>query len=475
MVLAAGIALSLKPDAAHVANIGFGSGLTTHTLLMSKDIQRLDSIEIEPMMVEAARQGFGARIDDVFEDPRNHFVYEDAKTFFAASRQPYDLIVSEPSNPWVSGVASLFSDEFYGRVVQYLRPDGCFVQWVQIYETDIGIVASIVKALSRHFGAYAIYNTNDSDILIVATRASSLPPLTDRLFQLPQLRSDLERIGVRSLAELQTRLIGDDKTIGPLFQALPVPVNSDYFPFVDLNAPRLRFMSDNALELSRLTSLPIPVPDFLRPAVAASTTLEPLNHSYLFRDVQVRRALAIRRALKEGRLDDLDTLYAMNLLVIRTGVEKCADPNVQTTWKHAAENIGTLTASYLSPAELADVWSSVKSTPCYRDASGEHKAWADLLAVVAARNATEIVAQGKRLLAQPSALTKNELTYLTSAMAAAYIRSGQPEEARSLLAEQWERLDFSGVLSLSLLQMRALVGAGNSTSRANGSSSSSGR
>ena len=69
-----------------VANIGFGSGLTTHTLLASPAIQRLDSIEIEPLMVEAARQGFGPRIHDVFEDPRSHMSIEDAKTFFSASR-----------------------------------------------------------------------------------------------------------------------------------------------------------------------------------------------------------------------------------------------------------------------------------------------------------------------------------------------------------------------------------------------------
>ncbi len=83
-------------------------------------MKRLDSIEIEPLMVEAARKGFGPRISNVFEDPRSHIVYEDAKTFFASTREPYDLIVSEPSNPWVSGVASLFSDEFYGRISRYL-------------------------------------------------------------------------------------------------------------------------------------------------------------------------------------------------------------------------------------------------------------------------------------------------------------------------------------------------------------------
>ena len=110
MVLVAAVPLSLHPAATRVANIGFGSGITSHTLLSSTRLQRLDTIEIEPVMVEAARRGFGARIHNVFEDPRSHVAYEDAKTFFAASHEPYDLIVSEPSNPWVSGVASLFSD-----------------------------------------------------------------------------------------------------------------------------------------------------------------------------------------------------------------------------------------------------------------------------------------------------------------------------------------------------------------------------
>ena len=140
MVLAAAIPLSMQPHPRRVANIGFGSGLTTHTLLASELVERLDSIEIEPFMVEAARRGFGPRIKNVFEDPRSHVVYEDAKTFFATAREPYDLIVSEPSNPWVSGVSTLFSDEFYDRITHYLRPDGYFAQWVQVYETNFGVL-----------------------------------------------------------------------------------------------------------------------------------------------------------------------------------------------------------------------------------------------------------------------------------------------------------------------------------------------
>ena len=181
MVLAAAIPLSMHPHPARVANIGFGSGLTTHTLLGTPLVKRLDSIEIEPLMVEAARKGFGPRIGDVFEDPRSHIVYEDAKTFFASTREPYDLIISEPSNPWVSGVATLFSDEFYDRISRYLSADGYFVQWMQVYETNVDVVASVMKALAPHFGAYALYNTDDVDILIIATRGAALPIPDDRL------------------------------------------------------------------------------------------------------------------------------------------------------------------------------------------------------------------------------------------------------------------------------------------------------
>jgi spermidine synthase len=457
MVLAAAIPLSLHPDAARVANIGFGSGLTNHVLLGSPQLERLDSIEIEPLMVDAARRGFGPRVHDVFEDPRSHIVYEDAKTFFAASREPYDLIVSEPSNPWVSGVATLFSDEFYGRIERYLRPEGYFVQWIQTYETDLDVVSSVLKALSHHFGAYRVYNLDDSNILILATRATAFPDASERVFEWPQMRAELNRIGVQSTADLQRRLIGDGRILDPLLDSLPIPANSDYFPFVDLNAPRLRFMRADATELQSQTLLSAPFLDLLRADAPVSPTLEPLGHSRLAHDRQVRVALTIRRDLSSGRLEGLDTPIAMTLMIIRTGEAGCADPQVQKAWRNAARSISALTATYLSPSELADIWSNIKSTPCYREASGDHKVWADLLAAISARNAAEIVTLGTQLL--PSSSSKEELTYLTTMVAAAYVRLGQMPQARSLLGAQWTRLDHAGEFSLPLRELQALAQA----------------
>ena len=114
MVLTAALPLSLKRDIRSAAVIGIGTGLTTHTLLQSLDIQRVDTIEIEPAMAEASR-GFMPRNSSAFADPRSAIHIDDAKTYFSTSNRLYDIIISEPSNPWVSGVSSLFTREFYGR------------------------------------------------------------------------------------------------------------------------------------------------------------------------------------------------------------------------------------------------------------------------------------------------------------------------------------------------------------------------
>jgi len=457
MALAAAIPLSMHPNPKRVANIGFGSGLTAHTLLTSVQVERLDTIEIEPFMVEAARKGFGPRISNVFEDPRSRIVYEDAKTFFASAREPYDLIVSEPSNPWVSGVATLFSDEFYGRITQYLRSDGYFVQWIQTYETDLSVVASVIKALSPHFGAYAIYNVNDEDILIVATRGAALPIPDDRIFQSPQLRAELNRVGIQGIDDLRLRKIGDNRTIGPALQKMAAPPNSDFFPFVDLNAPRLRFMQANANELIGLTLLPIPFLESIGGGAIRGPTIDPSANSALNRDGLVQKALAIRRAVLDGSLKNLDPVTATYLMLIDDSRDGCADPGAQNAWGMAVRNISDATAAYLNPAELEGISSRITSSLCYRNSLAEHKTWADLFTAIAHRNATDIVKFGTDLLGQKATNLQADLPYLTTVTASAYIQMGQIQQAHRLLEEQWNKFDHSGPYRLPLLILLALT------------------
>jgi spermidine synthase len=440
MVLAAAIPLSLHPGPARVANIGFGSGLTTHTLLTSSAIQRLDSIEIEPVMVEAARKGFGPRIGNVFDDPRSHIEYEDAKTFFAASHEPYDLIVSEPSNPWVSGVASLFSDEFYSHIVQHLRPGGYFVQWLQLYETNIDVFASVVKAMAPHFDDYRFYDLDDTNVLIVAAHGTRLPAAGDQPFHWPGMRAELDRIGVRSAADLQRRQIGDRQTLGAWLRTRPVPANSDFFPFVDLNAGRLRYLRTSAVELADLATLPLPFQELISGTQIQAQTLEPAAQSALFRDAQVRRALAIREALATGKLNAVGSASAAQLLLINMSAQQCASADAQAIWKRAVWQLSKDTAAYLNATEQASIWNAVMASPCYRDSGGEPRIWADLFAAVARRDAPVIVQLTTQLLQPGEARTSEEVAYLTTVGGAAYVGLGQVERARALLNTEVPRM-----------------------------------
>src|SRR5262249_50400204 len=146
MTLLAALPMALHPRAEKVACIGLGSGLTTHLLLANPQLTQVDTVEIEREMVRGAEL-FRPFNDLAWTDERSRIVIDDAKTFFATHGVKYDVIVSEPSNPWVSGVAGLFSGEFYRLARRHLSEGGIFVQWLQLYEIDVPLVMTVVAAL----------------------------------------------------------------------------------------------------------------------------------------------------------------------------------------------------------------------------------------------------------------------------------------------------------------------------------------
>ncbi len=232
------------PAARSAAVIGQGSGMTSHLLLASPALQRLSTIDIEPAMIDGSRQFYPAN-RRVFDDPRSHFVLDDAKSFFSASDEKFDVIVSEPSNPWVSGVSGLFTNEFYGRVSGWLTPNGIFGQWLHLYEIDDRLVLDVLAALHRNFRAYDIYLVSAGDILVVATNAARVPAPDWRALALPALGADLRRtLPLDSLSLASARLI-DRAALAPLLDRWR-PVNSDFYPVLDLGAERTRFMRARA-------------------------------------------------------------------------------------------------------------------------------------------------------------------------------------------------------------------------------------
>src|SRR6185295_795243 len=260
MVLTAALPLALKPETRSAAVIGIGTGLTTHTLLQSLDIQRVDTVEIEAAMAQAAR-GFVPRNSGAFADPRGTILIDDAKSFFAARSRRYELIVSEPSNPWVSGVSSLFTREFYRRIRHHLEPDGLLVQWFQLYEMDASLVATVLGALGAEFPHYAVFAPSDYDLLIMAADAPIPLPPQARVFEQPGVAKELWTVHVLSAGDMDARYLGSRATLEPLFASYGMPPNSDYAPVLDLNAARQRFMEKSAGDVVDLLNADLPLLD----------------------------------------------------------------------------------------------------------------------------------------------------------------------------------------------------------------------
>ena len=264
MVLTAALPLAVRSSTKTAAVIGIGTGLTTHTLLQSLEIERVDTVEIEAAMAEASR-GFMPRNSGAFADPRGTILIDDAKTYFATGNRRYDLIISEPSNPWVSGVASLFTREFYRRIRSHLAAGGTLVQWFQLYEIDPSLVATVIGALGEAFPHYAIFAPSDHDLLIIAGDAPIPSAARAEIFEHPGLAKELWTVHTLTAGDFDARYLGNRATLEPLFASYAMPANSDYAPVLDLNAARHRFMEKSATAIVALANAEEPLLEMLEP------------------------------------------------------------------------------------------------------------------------------------------------------------------------------------------------------------------
>ncbi len=191
------------PNPKDVAVVGYGSGVTAHAVL-SHPVQRLDTIELEEQVIKAS-----PFFEDVngkpLDDPRHQVIIDDARTTLAYRAQSYDIIISEPSNPWLAGVNNLFTTDFYRLVRRRLRPGGIFTQWIQSYELSDDSLQVLLNTVSTSFPYVHLFGTlTGSDMVMLASdRPLALTPAGRTVFSdEPSAGQDLARVGITSLSDL---------------------------------------------------------------------------------------------------------------------------------------------------------------------------------------------------------------------------------------------------------------------------------
>lgn len=453
--MSSALPLALHPGARTAAVIGFGSGMSSAMLLSHPQLAHVDTIEIEPLMVEGAFRGMMPRNRVVFEDPRSAIHIEDAKTFLSARQKRYDIIVSEPSNPWVSGVSSLFSVEFYRYARRHLKDLGILAQWIHLYEIDFSLVASIMRALSGEFEDYAVYKIDGNNILIVARKNGGLADPEPHVFASPPLAAELERVGILRVTDLADRRIGGKSIIDPLLHAQDVPANSDYFPFVDVNAVRKRFMKASAREFAELATANLPIAQMLEGRkVRPAGSLVPRRTF----DTGRQRAELVRDALLTGAPDALPSPLSQEAAYLIYAAASCHVTPAGRDWTGIFRNTLAPLAAQFSATDMAPVWERLLPSRCRSAATPEQRRLLALLEAVAARDGEKMAGMAAALLNEGE-MRKDPAgrPYLIGAFALGKLAIGQPAETLLAINRHVEELQSSEPLSLQLQWIRAVA------------------
>lgn len=251
--LVAHLPLLLHDDPREVAIIGLGSGVTVGAAL-AHPIARADVLEISPEVVEASGF-FAAENRNALADPRTNLIVGDGRSHVLLGRRKYDVIVSEPSNPWIAGVASLFTQEFFAAARGRLAPGGIMCQWANAYNISDADLRSILATFRSVFPHGTAWLVGGDDVLMVG----SVDPLEERLgnitrhWQRPGVAEDLAKVAVADPFSIYSLFVGGPSELAEYAGA--ATVFTDDRSRLEFSAPRElhnRNAGDNAAALARL-------------------------------------------------------------------------------------------------------------------------------------------------------------------------------------------------------------------------------
>lgn len=412
-----------------ILNIGFGSGLTTHASLANPSVEVVHSVEIESAMIEGARKflPFNQR---AFEDPRSKLIVDDAKAFLASSGNRYDIIISEPSNPWISGVSSLFSREYYKVIAGRLNPGGVLAQWIQLYDTDPRILISVLKALSTEFEDYVIYMVHHGDAVIIASPKGPISRSSFDPFKVSDFRGPLENLGYRGTADFSLMRASDRATLAPLLPSFTIAPNSDYFPIVDHLAPAARFKRGGESFLDELSRTTVSVSSLVGkeqlPSIAnlpdreSEQVVEGHYSRLMFRAIQAAELVRVLQEETRPLGSPLPSGIRHSLGIIRATSKQCSGLNA--LWLESVEAAAFYAAGWVSSTELSSALRlQVRKSACVGALTATQKARLEFALALVARDASAILAASNVLVdsadLEPSAEAYRNLLYVGHASA----------------------------------------------------------
>ena len=229
----------LHPDPQTALVVGLGTGETAGWLAEVPSMERVDVVELEPA-IDAMARLCAAVNHNVLEHRKVRRIYNDAREVLLTTPERFDLIVSEPSNPYRAGIATLFTREFYEAVRARLRPGGVFVQWLQAYEVDRCTVQTVLGTLRGSFAEVTVWQSQHADMLLVC----SAEPLDDgaevaaRLSQSPWREGLLAAWQAAEVEAVAARYVAGRRTVDAYRAGARHAVNTDDYNAIEYGFAR---------------------------------------------------------------------------------------------------------------------------------------------------------------------------------------------------------------------------------------------
>jgi spermidine synthase len=245
--------------AKEICVIGLGSGVTVGSALASGRVEHADVVEISPEVVEASHH-FDRESGHVLSNPIVHLIVGDGRSHLLLTPRSYDVIVSEPSNPWMAGVATLFTREFFEAARARLKADGVLCQWAHTYDISAGDLRSIVRTFAAVFPQGTMWMVGGGDLLLIGAKNGDIAP---RLAALPAgarartVTATLADVGIADGTApfaLLSQFAGGPNDIARYADA--TPIQTDDRTALEYSAPRAiygRSRDDNAAAIRALT------------------------------------------------------------------------------------------------------------------------------------------------------------------------------------------------------------------------------
>lgn len=252
--LIAHLPLLVHPNPKSVLIVGWGSGVSVGAAL-THPVERVTAVELEPAVVEASHffDEFNGR---PLEDPRLELLVNDGRNVLTATDRQFDVIVSEPSNPWITGVSNLFTREYFRAGAEHLADGGVFCQWLQIYEMRPSEVATLVATFATAFPTTYIFRGASGDLILLGSRTPfslDAAALDRQIRARGPVADSLARINIRSASLLLSRLYLTPPAT--LAFAGDAPINTDDNALIEFLAPLRVGIADELTESDNLRAL----------------------------------------------------------------------------------------------------------------------------------------------------------------------------------------------------------------------------